>query len=285
VSVSEVELLLKRDRLGNVVAGADERLLARAARGDDIVAYEESSIFSCHILFANYVVSADRVSGLSLLHLAFGDLADLGRLEREPIDIIQYIYDSRCKNLLCRDLLDQDRTVTELFANNPHYASFSWYSTRRFADLKEADANRLKSLGDQFKIRLTFAADLAMIVKPDIVFFPEAGRDFLVKSAAMILPTDFACDPIKYAQTDRPMVANKAFSLAFINIGADGLLTIVYKQRFSAQESLERSLARSFVPSEPTPRFVGHQDRQNDADARATRLACDYTILAPQALV
>jgi hypothetical protein len=277
-----METLLKRDRLGQVVGGSDQLLLERARCGDDITAYEESSTFTCHIIFANYVVSADRVSGLSLPHLAFGDLTEPGRLDREPIDTIQYIYDSKCKNLLGRHVLDEDRTVTQIYANNPHYASFTWYSTRRYSDAKLTDLDSLKALGDQFKVRLTFAEDLRIIVKPDIIYFPERGKDFLIKSSEMILPTEFAVDPKQYVRTGRPVIANKTFSLVYLNIGADNLLTIVHKQRLSVNESIERSLERAISASEPVPRFEGNQNFQRDPNTMVTRLECDYAILVPE---
>lgn len=277
-----METLLKRDRLGKVVQGSDQLLLERATCGDDMTAYEESSTFTCHIIFANYVVSADRVSGLSLPHLAFGDLTDPARLDREPIDTIQYIYDSKCKNLLGRDVLDQDRTATQILANNPHYASFTWYSTRRYSDAKNTHLKRLKAFGDQFKVRLTFAEDFKIIMKPDIIYFPETGKDFLIKSPAMILPTEFAVNPRQYGQTGRPVIANKTFSLVYLNIGSDNLLTIVQAQRFSADESIDRRLERSIGASEPTPLFEGYQDLESAPGTTVTRLECDYTILAPE---
>jgi hypothetical protein len=277
-----MELLLKRDRLGNTVAGSDERLLERAICGDDITAFEESSVFSCHIVFANCAVSANRVSGLSLPHLAFGDLTDPGRLEREPIDIIQYIYDSKCKNLLCRDVLDQNRTVTELFANNPHYAGFTWYSTRRYSDSQCQDPDHLKAFGDQFKVRLVFSSGFSLIIKPDIVYFPQDKRGFLVKSAGMVVPTEFANNPAQYLQTGKPLIANKTFSLAYLAIDSNGLLTIAHQQCFSADESVEENLVRSFSVSEPTPRFKGYLDRQSGPKTMVTRLECDLAVLVPE---
>lgn len=41
-----MELLLRRNRLGEVLEGSDKRLLERANCGDDITLYEESSVFS-----------------------------------------------------------------------------------------------------------------------------------------------------------------------------------------------------------------------------------------------
>ena len=277
-----MHLLLRRDRLGGVIQGSDELLIDRATRGDDITLYEESSIFTCHIVFPNYVVTGDRVSGLSLPHLAFGDLSDPCRLHREPIDIIHYIYDSKCKNLLCRDVLDQDRTATELFANNPHYARFTWYSTRRYSSSEPNHLDCVKTLGDQIKIRLTLAEDFKIIARPDIIYFPQASSGFVVKSSAMILPTAFVTDPEQYVQTGRPVIANTSFSLAYLNLDSDGMLTIVHKERFTLRESLERTLARSLSVSEPTPRFLGHQLRQADSPAGATRVHCEYTVLIPQ---
>jgi hypothetical protein len=278
---AHMETLLKRDRLGQVVAGSDQLLLERARCGDDITAYEESSTFTCYIIFANYVVSADRVSGLSLPHLAFGDLTDAGRLDREPIETIQYIYDSKCKNLLCRNVLDEERTTAQIYANNPHYAAFTWYSTRRYTQVENATRESLRALGDQFKVRLDLSEDFQLIMDPDIVYFPEEGKEFLIKSSAVVLPTQCALNPRQYVRTSRPLIANRTFSLAYLNIGADKSLTIVHKQIFSADESVEKGLERSIWASEPTPRFEAQQNLRNHPGTLVTRLECDYTILVP----
>lgn len=276
-----MELLLKRDKLGTVLDGSDELLLERATGGDDLIAHEESSTFTCHIIFANYVVGADRVNGISLPHLAFGDLTDAERLEHEPLETIQYIYDSRNKNLLCRDVLDEGRTTASIYSNNPHYASFTWYSTRSYKDAASIDSNALKAIGDQFKIRLNFSHKFKISMKPDIIYFPEAGRDFLIKSSTMVLPTEFVLNPEQYIQTDRPLIANDTFSLAYLNIGSDNLLTIVHKQRFSINERMEEVLRRSIDASHPTPLLHGHQNRPDDSATEVTRLECEYTVLVP----
>jgi hypothetical protein len=283
-----MELLLKRDRLGRIVGGSDEQLLARAFMGDDIIAHEESSIFSCHIVFASYVVGAGRVSGLSLPHLAFGDLRDEGRLQREPMETIQYIYDSQCKNLLCRDILDQGQTVTEVHANNPHYASFTWYSTRRYRPVGSLDLSGIKRLGDQFKARLEFSKShdttrtTTLIMQPDIIYFPHSGRDFLIKSSAMILPAAFCRDPFGYGLTGRPLIAHTHFSLAYLNLDSEGLLTIVHTQRFTLNETVEQAVERAMAVSQPVAPFMGRQSRSSDAPTGVTQARCAFTLLAPE---
>lgn len=277
-----MELLLKRDRLGQVVAGSDAQLLSSARRGDDLVAYEASSIFDCHIMFANYGVSAERVSALSLPHLAFGDLRDAGRLAREPIDVIRYIYDSKCKNLLCRELLDKNDTLCEVYANNPHYAGFTWYATRRYTELTYDGPASLQAQGDQFKVRLLLASDFGLVIKPDIVFFPEAGKAFLVKSSPMILPTALIQDPRGYPYGERPLVANRRFSLVYLALDDTGRLTLTYQDRFSLQESLEHSLLRAMSADHPTPRFQGHQSQHETPSTAVTHVQCDYTLLVPK---
>jgi hypothetical protein len=69
--------------------------------------------------------------------------------------------------------------------------------------------------------------------------------------------------------------------LVYLNIGADNSLTIVHKQRFSVNESVEVSLERSMRVSEPTPRFEGHQSLQGDPNTTVTQIECDYAILVP----
>lgn len=80
----------------------------------------------CFVAFANYAVSADRLDGLSLAHLAHGELADPKALIGTSLTTIQYIYDSKNKNLLCKDVMDDHYTLTSIWANNPHYSSLAW---------------------------------------------------------------------------------------------------------------------------------------------------------------
>src|SRR5687768_12556158 len=110
-----MELLLKTDTAGNVVEGAHETLMERARRGDDITLYEESSVFNCYIVFPNYALEHDRISGLSLPHVAHGELSDPATLGQRSLTTIQYIYDSRSRNLLCKDMLDEHLTLTEIW--------------------------------------------------------------------------------------------------------------------------------------------------------------------------
>lgn len=278
-----MQLLLKRDRLGNAVSGSTGALLKRARMGDDIVAFEESSIFTCHIFFANVVVSGDRISGLSLPHLAFGDLRDEERLLGQPAEIIYYVYDSMCSNLLGKDIPDEERTVTEFFANNPHYAGLTWYSTRRYEPAPLMDVGQLRTLGDQFKLRLRLSDSFTFIMRPDIVYFPDDGRAFLVKSAPMMLPTAFAADPRAYAEVGRPLVANTTFSVAYLNLDSDGLLTLVHTQRFSLDEDQSDALQRAAATAAPTPHFLGRQARQQDPPTAVTQMTCEYDLLAPAA--
>jgi hypothetical protein len=273
--------LLKRDRLGHVLMGSDETLLQAAFAGHDIVAYEESSIFTCHIAFANYVVTGDRLSGLSLPHLAFGDLRDEARVRSQPAEIVYYIYDSMGNDVLCKDIPDQQRTITEIWANNPHYAALTWYSTRPFAPAGPLDGKRIRELGDQFKLRLTFGDDLHIILRPDIIYFPDDERDFLVKSSAMVLPTALARDPWRYAATGRPLVANTSFGVSYLNLDSTGLLTIIHTPRFAVQESTEDALERVAAVAEPAAPFVGRRCDTADGHSQVTRVTCQYELLLP----
>ena len=107
-----MELLVKRDNAGNVVAGSDPLLLDRARRGDDLTLFIESSDYDEYIVFGNYVVGSDRVNALSLAHLVHGDLPEPAALERGPVAASQYIYDSKTNNVLVKDWPDQTRRST-----------------------------------------------------------------------------------------------------------------------------------------------------------------------------
>ena len=214
--------------------------------------------------------------------MAHGEFANPDALMQSSLTTIQYIYDSKSKNLLCKDMLDEHDTLTSIWANNPHYSSLTWYTTRKYADGHFKDLSSLKGYGDQFKVRLEFYEDFKVILKPDTIYFPETGKDFLIKSSTMILPTEFALNPKKYLAEAKPLIANKTFSLVYLHIGSDGGLTIVHKQRYSADEDIDKALERSIAVSAPTARFEGWQASPSDWPTGVTRLECDYTILVPE---
>jgi len=249
--------------------GADQQLLERAAGGDDLTIYIESTDYDEFIIFSNYVVNAGRVSGLSLPHLNHGDLSNTERLAQEPITTVQYIYDSNANNLIAKDALDQDETRTTRFFHNPSYRSYAWYSTRGYIESHFTDLERLVACGDQFKVRLDFSDDFKIIVKPDIIYFPDQGLDYLVKSSAMLLPTPFVTDPLRYGAAGRPILSNEEFSLTYLNVGSDGRVTIIHKQRFMTDREVNGRVWEG---------AVSHSD---EGPTRVTQVQCAHAILIP----
>jgi hypothetical protein len=265
-----VDLLLRRDNPGNILEGSDQDLLDRALHGDDLTIYIEAPGYDEYIIFGNYVVSADRVSALSLPHLAHGDMPHPAKLDQEAICTSQYIYDSRTNNVLVKDYLDEGRTLTQVFTNNPYYRSYTWYSTRRYVDADAADLEDLRSCGDQFKIRLDLTDDFKIVVKPDIIYFPYEHKDYLVKSAATVLPTEFVMNPASYLSGGTPLFDHQAFSLAYLNIGSDKLVTIVHKQRFRADKQVDDHIREGTL-------MHGDEGRTG-----VSGVECDHTILVPE---
>ena len=264
-----MNLLVKKDTGGSILEGTEQRLLDRAAGGDDLTIYIESTDYDEFIIFGNYVVNAGRVCGLSLPHLNHGDLSDAERLTQEPITTVQYIYDSDANNLIAKDALDQGETQTTLFFQNPSYRSYAWYSTRSYVEAHFTDLERLVACGDQFKVRLDFSDDFKVIVKPDIIYFPDQGRDYLVKSSAMLLPTPFVNDPLRCVAAGRPILSNEEFSLTYLNVGSDGRVTIIHKQRFMADRKVSgRVLEGTVSHSAEGPTMV-------------TQVQCEHAILIP----
>ncbi len=264
-----MDLLLKRDNPGNILEGSDQGLLERAARGDDLTLFIQAPGYDEFIIFGSYVLSRDRVSALSLQHLAHGDLPNPAGLDQEAICTSQYIYDSRTNNVLVKDFWDEGKTLTQVFSNNPFYKSYTWYSTRRYVPANFEDVERLKSYGDQFKMRLDFADDFKVVIKPDIIYFPYEHKDYLIKSAAMVLPTDFVLDPSDYLRDGKPLFDHEIFSLAYLNIGSDNSLTIVHKQRFKTDKRLDDHIRE------------GTLARGSEGHVGVTRVYCDYDILIP----
>jgi hypothetical protein len=215
--------------------------------------------------------------------MAHGELTNPDLLTQSSLTTIQYIYDSQNKNLLCKEMLDEQRTLTSIWANNPHYSNLTWYTTRKYTAGHFRDLRDPRSCGDQFKVRLELNDDFKVVVKPDNVCFGPRGTDFLIKSAAMILPTEFVLKPKEYLVDGKPLIANKNFSIVYLNISSNRSLTIVHKQRYSALEDIDRALERSITASAATARFEGWQDRRSDSVTGVTRLECDCTILVPEA--
>lgn len=267
-----MDLLLKRDQTGNILVGSDRQLMQRAQLGDDLTLYIESTGYDEYIIFGNYGLNGERVSALSLPHLAHGDVPDPAALKREPISTSQYIYDSKSElnNVFVKDFLDEGQTLTTAMTNNPYYRSYTWYSSRRYREAPFTDLNILKSCGDQFKIRLDFTKDFQMIVKPDIIYFPDEYKNYLVKSSSMLLPTEFVADPNEYAGKNRPLVANEIFSLAYLNIGSDNILVIIHKQHAKVGIKVDDHAHQGTFTHQGT-----HQ-------TQITRVACNHTILVPE---
>lgn len=266
-----MELLLKMDQAGNILAGSEQLLSERASRGDDLTIYIDAPGYDEYIIFGNYIVSAGRVSALSLPHLAHGDLSEPAALDRGPLSTSQYVYDSGTNNALIKEIADEREALTTVFTNNPYYRSYIWYSTRHYVDADFSDLERLKACGDQFKVRIDLTTDFTIVLKPDIIYFPYQRTRYLVKSASMVLPTSFASDPTRYVESGIAVTNNQAFSLAYLNIDAEGLLTIVHKERFKADKKVDNRVSEGklvFQAAGPT---------------RVTRLKCGHTILVPHA--
>lgn len=232
--------------------------------------YIESLGYDEYIIFGDYVASKDRVSALSLPHLNHGDLPDPVALDGEPIATVQYIYDSKTNNVLVKDFADEGRKLTTVYTNNPYYRSYAWYSTRRYAEANFANPDGLIARGDQFKIRLDFAAGFRIVVKPDIIYFPHQGKDYVVKSSAMLLPTRFVVNHQQYLEVSRPLTANEAYSLVYLNIGSDNLAIIVHKQRFAADKQVDKHVREG---------TVSHQCQDRTT---VTLVQCKHFILVPE---
>lgn len=258
--------LVKKDTAGHVLGGSDGALLERARAGDDLTIFIESAGYDEYIIFGNYALAGGRVAGLSLAHLDHGDVPDPGALREGRITLAQYIYDSACNNVLVKDAPDEGISFTTVYAHNPSYRSYTWYSTREYA---EAEAGQLAAQGDQFKLRLMFGEDFAMILKPSLVYFPHQGREYVVKSSAMLLPAEFAADPLRYVESGRRLVENTSFSLAYLTIDSNGRLLITHKRRFEAAGETTAGVREGAIR------------REEEGPTELTVLHCAYTLLAP----
>lgn len=264
-----MQLLLKRDNDGKIVKGANQQLHERAYLGDDLCLFIESVGYDETIMFGNYVLRAEGVSALSLPHLAHGDLPDPTVLDREPVATAQYIYDSQTNNVLVKDFLDEKQTLTTVYASNPVYKSYTWYSTRRYTQADSCNADELVACGDQFKVRLDVTKDFRIVLKPDIIYFPHQAKDYLVKSSAMLLPTAFVTDPRKYLAKGHPLTANNDYCLTYLNIGSDNRLTLIGKPRFIADKRIDKHVQEGTV------------SRPAEGHTLVTQIECAHVFLVP----
>jgi hypothetical protein len=249
--------------------GSDELLLTRAASGDDLTIYIEANGLHEYVIFGNYAVTQDRVNGLGLPHSALPGLFHTGDSNKQIGTVIQHIHDSRTNNVSIQELLDDNKTLTTVFDGHPAHASYTWYSTRRYVE-KAGKVGTLQGCGDQFKILLTFSRDFLIVVKPDIVYFPYQGREYLIKSSSMVLPSEFAVAPNKYIQGGKPLTENQSYSVVYLNIGSDDLLTIVHKQRFMARQPLDAHAGDITVAQTAEGRTM------------VTNIECEHTVLVPE---
>jgi hypothetical protein len=265
-----MQVLLKRDNDGQVLKGADQQLCARAQDGDDLCLFIESIGYDETIIFGNYVLHDEGVSALSLPHLAHGDMPDPQVFERETVATAQYIYDSKTNNVLVKDFIDKGRTSTTVFSNNPVYLSYTWYSTRRYTPVNFQNTEELIACGDQFKIRLDLTEDFKIVLKPDIIYFPYQTRDYLVKSSAMLLPTEFVDDPRRYLTKGRSFTANNEYCLSYLNIDSDKRLTIIGKPRFIADKHIDDHVQEGTV------------SRPAEGHTLVTQVSCAHVFLLPE---
>jgi hypothetical protein len=262
-----VELLVRTSTSGKSLMGLDQQLLTRAAAGDDLTIFIESIGVDEYVALSNYVVTGDRVYGLGSSHSALQQIFHASDSNMQPQTIVRHIHDSRKNAISACDFLEESKTLTTVNGTAPD-KRFAWYSTRRYVELTER-VERLPVYGDQFKILLKFSSDFRLIMKPDIVYFPYEGRQYLVKSSAMLLPSRFAFAPDRYIRDGKPLTENQSYSLVYLNIGSDDLLTIVHQPRFtilSAQVGKQRD------------------DTSSTTDPRTgvTNIKCDHTILIPE---
>lgn len=247
--------------------GSNQQLLNRAAAGDDLTIFIESIGIDEYVVFGNYVVTGDRVYGLDQPHSALQEIVHASDSNIQHETIVRYIYDSNQNAISAYDFLGEYKTLTT-GSRTVSDQRFAWYSTRRYVERTDR-VESLQAGGDQFKILLKFSSDFRLIMKPDIVYFPHEGRQYLVKSSAMLLPSRFAFAPDRYIRDGKPLTENQSYSLVYLNIGSDDLLTIVHQPRFTVLGAQ-----------------VGNQrdDTSSTSESRTgvTNIKCDHTILIPE---
>jgi hypothetical protein len=262
-----MDLLLKKDAAGAVLLGTDRDLLVRAATGDDLFLYLESIGFEKYLLFGNCVVSHDRVTSLGLSHLAAGYLTP-PTPHKQSQDVIQCIHDSQTNSLCAREPWDAKSSLTSVYRSAPTACTQTWYSTRKYVESREARAS-LRTCGDQCKLLLTLTPEFRIVMRPDITYFPRTGREYLVKSSTMLLPSAFASDPMNYIRGGKALTDDRCYSSTWLNIGSDDLLTIIHKRRFMTRELVNRP-ARKSRAAPPC-----------EEQTLVTNIRCEHVILVP----
>ncbi len=265
-----MEALLKQDASGVTIEGSEQQLLAAAARGDDLTIFIESQGYDEYIIFDNYAVGTDRISALSLQHIDHGDLRTALDARHDTLFTSQYIYDSKARLVLSKQALDTGDTLNQAIEHDIHYRSYTWYSSRTYTEALFSGRNGLVPCGDQFKLRLEPALGFAIVIKPDIVYFPNDGRDYLVKSSQMLLPLDFVRDPHAYLQAPTPLTESRDFAVSYLNVSSDNQLTIVYTHRATADVQVTDRIRE------------GRLARKQQGPTSVTCFRCRHTILVPR---
>ena len=262
-----MELLVRTGTSGKTLRGSDQQLLTRAAAGDDLTIFIESSGVDEYVALSNYVVTGDRVYGLGSSHSVLQQLFDASESNMTPQTIVRHIHDSRENAISAYDFLGESKTLTTGNRTAPD-KHFAWYSTRRYVELTEK-VESLPVYGDQFKILLKFSSDFRLVMKPDIVYFPYDGRQYLVKSSGMLLPSRLASAPNRYIRDGKPLTENQSYSVVYLNIGSDDLLTIVHQPRFT-------------ILSAPVGKQRDDTSSTTEPRTGVTNIKCDHTILIPE---
>jgi hypothetical protein len=77
-------------------------------------------------------------------------------------------------------------------------------------------------------------------------------------------------NPASYLSGGTPLFDHQAFSLAYLNIGSDKLVTIVHKQRFRADKQVDDHIREGTL-------MHGDEGRTG-----VSGVECDHTILVPE---
>jgi len=232
-----MELLLKKDSAGNVIAGSEKALIESVSFGDDILLHINTNVFSEHIILTNFLLNNFKVYGLSLKHLGGG----LNSPDTySDIRIVQYIYSSDNIAVICKNLVTNPHsTKTTVFNKIKDYYSYSWYLSQRYK-LSYNDNNNnnidnlqiLQNYGDKCKcIVKTKQNNIHFIIKPDIIYFNKT--EYVVKSSSMLLPLQITTNGIRMCS----LLSNSIYNV-YMHLSSKGLLTMMFKN--SIEPSLEK---------------------------------------------
>jgi len=234
----------------SVIVKGDKLDLVQAAHaGNDIVLHIVLDHFSEDLIMQNMVIFRDDCIGLTYSNLAHGHLSPISRVHNEELSNTLCAYSSTIRNVVVHRMIASNTKRTVVHTHNKGYRKYFWRSIWQYKKSNNADYLRLlKDIGGKFKLRVTFSKDVSLIIKPNVVYFPDDG-DVVVKSSQMLLPTEFANNIELFADTHTDFTEVSSYGSSYIAIFLSGKAIIHHASDCIADRKINNFVRKGIANS------------------------------------